>query len=143
MSIPSEVLCIVCPLGCRIGVEEKDGEFFFRGGCARGKSYAAQEVTHPCRIVTTTVRVRCGEIPRLPVRTSHPFPKDRIFDLMEFLRSFEVEAPVQRGTVLARNLLGTGIDLVATRTIRRLEREGEYSKEAEAATSRSSSWPQE
>lgn len=139
MSIPSEVLCIVCPLGCRIRVEEKDGELSFQGGCARGKSYAAQEVTHPCRVVTTTVRIRCGEIPRLPVRTSHPFPKNRIFELMEFLRSFEVEAPVKRGTVLARNLLGTGIDLVATRTIRRLEREGECLKEAGAAASQSSS----
>ncbi|MCS7241810.1 DUF1667 domain-containing protein [Candidatus Caldatribacterium sp.] len=135
----SEVLCIVCPLGCRIRVEPKDNEFSFRGGCARGRSYAAQEVTHPCRIVTTTVRIRCGEIPRLPVRTSHPFPKGRIFALMEFLRSLEVEAPVRRGEVLVRNLLGTGIDLVATRTIRRLEKEGGCSEGGEAAASQSSS----
>lgn len=129
MSTSSEVLCIVCPLGCRIGVEERGGKFSFRGGCARGKSYAEQELTHPCRILTTTVRIRKGEIPRLPVRTSRPFPKERIFDLMEFLRSFEVEAPVRRGEVLARNLLGTGIDLIATRTIRRQERGEEGSGE--------------
>lgn len=126
----SEVFCIVCPLGCRIQVKEEEGKLTFQGGCPRGKSYAEQEVTHPCRVVTTTVRVRSGEIPRLPVRTSRGFPKDRIFALMEFLRSFEVEAPVRCGEVLVRDLLGTGVDLVATRTIRRLERAEECSKEA-------------
>lgn len=128
--ISSRVLCIVCPLGCQIEVREKDGELSFYGGCARGKSYAKQEVTYPCRMVTTTVSIRGGEIPRLPVRTSRPFPKDRILALMEFLRSFEVEAPIKRGEVLFRNLLGTGIDLIATRTIHRLEKEGEGSREA-------------
>jgi len=86
-------------------------------------------VTHPCRVVTTTVRVRGGEIPRLPVRTSRPFPKDRIFELMGFLHSLEVEAPVTRGEVILRNLLGEDIDLVATRTIRRLSEPQEDSKE--------------
>jgi CxxC motif-containing protein len=128
-STVSEVLCVVCPLGCRLTVGREGEEFSIRGGCSRGKAYARQEVTHPCRVVTTTVRVRGGEIPRLPVRTSRPFPKDRIFELMGFLHSLEVEAPVTRGEVILRNLLGEDIDLVATRTIRRLSEPQEDSKE--------------
>jgi len=126
----SEVFCIVCPLGCRIGVEQGSDGLILRGGCSRGQEYARQEVTSPCRVVTTTVRIRGGEIPRLPVRTSAPFPRERIFELMEFLRTFEVAAPVRRGEVLVEDLLGTGVHLVATRTIRRLEKEGEGSEGA-------------
>ncbi len=123
----SEVFCIVCPLGCRIGVEQGPDGLVLRGGCPRGQEYARQEVTSPCRVVTTTIRILGGEIPRLPVRTSAPFPRERIFELMEFLRTFEVTAPVRRGEVLVEDLLGTGIHLVATRTIRRLEKEEEGS----------------
>ncbi len=110
---------MVCPLGCRLTVEREGKEFLIQGGCFRGKAYARQEATYPCRVVTTTICVRGGEIPRLPVRTSRPFPRDRIFELMSFLHSLEVEAPVTRGEVIVRNLLGEDIDLVATRTIRR------------------------
>lgn len=130
MSTSSEVLCTICPLGCRIVVKGGDNSLTLQGGCLRGRRYAKQEVTHPCRVVTTTVRVRGGEISRLPVRTSHPFPRDRIFELMKLLHSLEVEAPVKRGEILARDLLGTGIDLVATRTIHRLEKGEEGSRGA-------------
>ncbi len=125
----SKVLCIICPLGCSISVGERNGQRSFQGGCARGRAYAEQEVTHPCRVLTTTVRIRNGEIPRLPVRTSRPFPKELMFALVESLRSFEVEAPVKRGDVLVRNLLGTGVDLIATRTIHRQGKEEGDSKE--------------
>lgn len=114
-----ELICIVCPKGCRLEGEEKEGTVTVKGGCKRGEEYAYREVKHPCRIVTTTVPIRGGEFSRLPVRTSAPFPKKKIPDLMIFLRSLEVEAPIRVGEVVAENLLGEkGVHLLATRTVK-------------------------
>ncbi len=72
-------LCIGCPLGCRLEVDEDTAEhtvLTVRGfGCRRGREYAIQEHTAPQRIVTTTVAVRGGLWPRLPVRSSGRCPR--------------------------------------------------------------------
>lgn len=57
--------CIGCPLGCAITVTMDGGNVVSITGntCKRGSDYAAKEVTHPTRIVTSTVCVRGGSIP--------------------------------------------------------------------------------
>ena len=54
--------CIGCPLGCAITVTMDGGNVVSITGntCKRGSDYAAKEVTHPTRIVTSTVCVRGG-----------------------------------------------------------------------------------
>ena len=114
-----ELICIVCPLGCNLSVA-KDGDYVqVRGGCKRGEKYAKEEITNPRRMVTTTLRIKNGVWRRVPVRTSSPFPRDKIPELMKFLSSLELEAPQKRGNIIVKNLLGEGIDLVVTRTIER------------------------
>ena len=51
--------CINCPLGCQIEVTLDSGAVQSITGntCKRGAEYAAKEVTHPTRIVTTSVAV--------------------------------------------------------------------------------------
>ncbi len=78
-------------------------------------------MTNPRRVVTTTLRIKNGVWRRIPVRTSSPFPRDKIPELMRFLNSLEVEAPQKRGDIMVKNLLGEGVDLVVTRTIERRE----------------------
>lgn len=113
-----ELICIVCPQGCRLqGVKEGDS-LTIRGGCKRGKEYAYKEITAPCRLVTTTIPIRGGVVARLPVRTSAPFPKRRIRELMIFLKSLEVQAPITRGAIVVNDILGErGIHLLAARTV--------------------------
>ena len=55
---------------------------------------------------------------RVPVKTSEPIPKERIFDVMAEIQRQKAAAPVDCGQVLIKNILGLGADLVATRTIR-------------------------
>ncbi|HPU08382.1 MAG TPA: DUF1667 domain-containing protein [Candidatus Atribacteria bacterium] len=116
-----ELICIVCPLGCSLSVTKSDDRIRVRGGCKKGEKYVKEEITNPRRVVTTTLRIKNGVWPRVPVRTSSPFPRDKIPELMKFLSSLEVEAPQKRGEVIAKNLLGEGVDLVVTRTIERKE----------------------
>ncbi len=110
-------LCIGCPLGCRLEVEEDDGEIVaIRGfSCKRGKEYAAQEHTDPRRMVTTTVGVAGGIWPRLPVKTAFAVPKNQVRAFCEKLRGVSVTAPIAMGQVILSNILESGIDVIACR----------------------------
>lgn len=118
MDIEEKIICITCPKGCTLDVT-RDGQTVLKvkGGCKRGHEYVKRELTDPRRMVATTVRVRGGIHPLLPVATSAPFPKPRIFELMAALRAVEVSAPVRAGDLVLRDALGAGVDVVASRDI--------------------------
>jgi CxxC motif-containing protein len=111
------LICITCPMGCRLDVTVADGQVVAVEGqsCKRGLAYAHDEITAPRRVVTTTVRVEAGRHPLLPVYTDHPFPKGQIFALLEVLRRVAVRAPMQAGQVILANALDTGINILASR----------------------------
>ena len=110
-------LCIGCPLGCRLEVEDDDGRIVeIRGHqCKRGKEFARQEHRDPRRMLTTTVRIENGLWPKLPVKTSEPIPKDKVVPLCKELHKLRLRAPVRMGDVIMTDGLKTGIDVVATR----------------------------
>lgn len=113
-------LCIGCPLGCRLEVDESPlGDIIeVRGfACRKGKEYAVQEHTDPRRLVTTTVAVDGARWPRLPVRTVDTVPKDLVREVCRALEAVRVDAPVQIGDVIVADVLGTGTDVVATRDL--------------------------
>lgn len=116
-----KLTCISCPMGCEITVELVDGEVAsVRGNrCPRGEAYAREEVTDPKRVLATNVKVIGGELPLVSVKTDRPIPKRLIPQAMELIKGLSVEAPVELGQVIVRDLLGTGARLIATRTVAR------------------------
>lgn len=115
-----EMICINCPLGCILSVEQNEaGEVRVIGNtCPRGAEYGRTEATAPKRVLTSTVRIR-GEKGRVvPVKTAAPIPKEKIGACMEALKEAEVELPVQIGEVVAEDVAGTGVCVVATKGIR-------------------------
>ncbi|MDO8389566.1 MAG: DUF1667 domain-containing protein [Actinomycetota bacterium] len=113
-------LCIGCPLGCRLEVDEMvDGSGLeVRGfSCKKGKEFAAQEHTDPRRSVTTTVALSGAALTRLPVKTSGTVPKGFVRGVCVALRGVRVTAPVLCGQVVLADVLGTGVDVVATREV--------------------------
>ena len=114
----SHYLCIGCPLGCRLEVEEgPEGDIVeVRGfSCKRGKTFARQEHTDPRRMVSTTVRIDRGRWPRLPVRSRDSVPKDKVIELCRLLQTVRLTAPVRMGEVVLADALGTGVDVIASR----------------------------
>ncbi len=111
-----KILCVTCPKGCTLEVT-RDGETVvdIKPGCKRGHEYAKRELVDPRRMVATTVKVKRGVHPLLPVYTSAPFPKGKIMELMNTLRKMEVDAPVKMGAVVAENVLESGVDILASR----------------------------
>ncbi|MDI9482247.1 MAG: DUF1667 domain-containing protein [Bacillota bacterium] len=114
-----ELVCINCPIGCLMEVT-LDGDTInsVKGyKCKRGLEYARAECTNPVRIVTSTVKVRNGCLPVVPVKTEKPIPKRMILDCMKEINRCCVKAPVKIGDIIVENLLGTGINIVATGNI--------------------------
>jgi len=113
------IVCIRCPLGCRLEVELNGSEVLDVNGneCLRGVDYAKVECTAPTRTLTTTVGITGGDIRRLPVRTRGDIPKSKIIDCIEALRGLTVSAPVNMGDVILADAADTGIDIIATRRV--------------------------
>ena len=114
-----DFVCIGCPLGCNITVETDDGEIKNIAGntCPRGADYVTKELTDPRRIVTSLVRVRGGALPVVSVKTAADIPKESIMDCMKALKVIELTAPVRMGDVVAENVCGTGVNIVATASV--------------------------
>lgn len=110
-----DLICIMCPNGCHLHV---DKDLNVTGNkCPRGVAYAKQEVTHPTRVVTSTVRINSKELRVCPVKTKDPIPKEKIFDIMAAIDQVHLKTPVHIGDVIIHDVCGTGIDVVATREI--------------------------
>ena len=114
--------CIMCPMGCEMTVTLEEGKFAGVTGnsCPRGARYAETEVTDPRRMLTTTVRIRGGLLPLLPVVSADVLPKGKVTDCAAYLRNVIVEAPVKAGDVIVPDILGLGVDIVASRDMARL-----------------------
>lgn len=110
-----ELICIVCPKGCHLKVDEEKDYSVTGNGCPRGAEYGRIELTNPTRVLTSTVRCIGGPHPRCSVKTDRPIPKGLIFDCMRVLDSITLTAPVKIGQVVVENVCGTGANFVATR----------------------------
>ena len=62
--------------------------------CPRGPNYAHDEVVAPKRMLTSTLQVKGGLLPLLPVVSKTTLPKERILDCAAALRQIAVKAPV-------------------------------------------------
>jgi CxxC motif-containing protein len=95
-----------------------DGTMAVRGnGCSRGADYAVKEFTNPTRVTTSTVRIKGAAFARLPVKTDRDIPKDAVFKAVRLLDDLTVNAPVKCGDIILPNILNTGANFVATRTL--------------------------
>ena len=114
-----EIICTVCPRGCHIMVEG-DGEKVLTAegySCKRGLEYANTEYAHPVRILTTLVKIAGVQNDLLPVRSNKPLPKESLFACMEQIRAAAVKLPVKRYDVIIADICGTGVDIVATKSV--------------------------
>ena len=112
---PDEMVCILCPRGCRISRAHPE-----KGGkCPKGKDYAIAELEDPRRTLTTTVRLEGTGTAvwpdrLLPVRSREPLPKDLWSEAMKQIRRLSVKGPVGEGQILLDSICDTGIPLVAS-----------------------------
>ena len=122
--------CILCPIGCELEVTRVGDNLEVRGNeCDKGLDFAADEVLHPKRNLATSVPARteagaAGTFPAagttarmISVRLTAGVPRDMIFPILAEIAKLRPPLPVRRGQVLIANALGSGVDVIATRTI--------------------------
>lgn len=118
-----ELICIVCPKGCHLKVDEENGYAVTGNSCPRGAEYGKKELVNPTRVITSTVKVEGGALRRVSVKTSGDIPKKDIFRAMALLDGVSIKAPVAIGDVVVKDLLGLGVDFVATKNVPCAEKE--------------------
>jgi len=116
-----EFICIVCPRGCRVVVD--DNMNISGNQCKRGEIYVRNELSNPTRILTTTVKTIYPEIPRASVKTSEPIPKGLLMEAMKEINKVTIEKEMKIGDVVIENILNTNVNIVLTKEIKRKEEE--------------------
>ena len=116
------ITCILCPNGCELEVGW-DGEPTAQSVevlgnlCAKGTSYALDELTHPERTLTTSVRVRGGVQRLASVKTVSPIPRETVVAARELLQPIVLNAPVAIGQIIIEDVAGTGVQVIVTRAV--------------------------
>ena len=116
-----ELICICCPKGCHLKVNIDENKVS-GNSCKRGAEYGLNEVTNPVRVITTTVKVEDGVLPVVPVKTKEPIPKGLNFQCMKEINKIEtLKKYFQDTDIIIKNVLGTGVDIVACRDVSSLK----------------------
>ncbi|MDA3937964.1 MAG: DUF1667 domain-containing protein [Spirochaetia bacterium] len=115
-----DMICISCPMGCRISAEwGKENIITVTGNkCQRGDVYGKEEILSPRRVVTATLNINSSWLGRLPVMTTGTLPKEFIDSLLNKIYKFDLDVPIVRNDIIIKNISNTGIDLIATRSVR-------------------------
>lgn len=108
--------CVVCPIGCSIEatLDDQGNVLNVTGNtCPRGKNYAMSELTHPVRTLTSTVFSEDGQ--KVPVRTSSPLSKEKMFEAMDVIHKTKIKLPAHRGDVIFDPFIEEGVQLIVTK----------------------------
>lgn len=122
MNNEKKITCLVCPISCKIIVrtDRKHFKILNENKCKRGIEYARNEALDPRRMLTSSVFVENGNWPLVSVKSSKTVPKEKIFSILEEIKKKKVFAPVKLGQIIIKNVANTKIDIVATKSIKKL-----------------------
>ncbi|MGA2479060.1 MAG: DUF1667 domain-containing protein [Spirochaetia bacterium] len=114
---PVELVCIACPIGCRLTVTtQPDGGALVAGNrCPRGEVYGREELLSPRRVVTAVVPTDSYQFPFAPVRTDTPLARGMVGTLLRRLYATKVSLPIRQGDVLIESF--EGVRVLFTRSL--------------------------
>lgn len=113
-----QLVCIICPMGCRLTAEIEDGKAVSISGqsCKRGEEYARQEAETPLRVLTGNMKAQGCPQP-FSVRTDKPVPRDKLLACALELKQHRPAPPIAMGDIVIKDILGTGCDVIATQDL--------------------------
>lgn len=119
ITMKKNLICIVCPAGCRLFAEKEDsGKISVSGNkCPKGSEYAMKELSNPERIVTAVVKTDSEELPYIPVRTDKAISRDLVSSLLKTIYSMNVNVPVRRGDILIKDFQSSGVNVIFSRCL--------------------------
>lgn len=112
-----ELICIVCPKGCHLKVDESNNYAVTGNSCERGVEYGKNELINPVRVLTSTVKIEGAIHKRCPVKTSDHIPKGKMFEVAKALDSVIIKSPVMVGDIIIENVAETGVNIISTKSM--------------------------
>ena len=98
-SMLKEMVCITCPIGCHLTIRQDGEEIEVSGNtCPKNAIYH-----------------------QIPVISSAPIPFDKIEETMKLLKEVVVTAPVHEKDIIVKDIFGLGIDMIASRSMKRVD----------------------
>jgi CxxC motif-containing protein len=114
------VKCSICPVGCRLEIRHKNGDIKVTGNrCGRGLEYAAGYNSADSAFLRGRCLLENGPLGRLPVVSSAPVPQALVDEMLAVIQQTSVSAPVEKGQIVIKNILGSGIDVLSQRRVGR------------------------
>ena len=112
-----KLICIKCPKGCVLSIVIEDKKIISVTGndCSKAIEYAHAEIENPMRILTTTVKASGLDLKMVPVRTEKPISLNQLKKVLLELQKITLTYPVEDGKVIISDILGLGVDVMATR----------------------------
>ncbi len=113
-----KILCVVCPLGCKLLVDIEGDSVSVEGNkCSKGVDFAHSEIVESKRNLATSIPIDGQVFSMLSVRLSRVIPLRLFSNVLSEIASLRPETPIHRGQVLIHNVSNTGVDVIATRTV--------------------------
>ncbi len=110
------LICIACPIGCSLTVTKDDKQVIVNGNsCQKGEVFGIQEMIDPKRMLTTTILTDLGQL--LPVISTSTISKKLLLDAIEILKTKCVKTPIKQGDIIIENILNTGVNMIASKTM--------------------------
>ncbi|KNZ41541.1 DUF1667 domain-containing protein [Acetobacterium bakii] len=113
--------CTTCPSECVITVTKQGKDTLSIEGytCKRGLKFAQKELTAPERTLTSTMIMMLGQQEFLiPVKSAQPIPKRSMVAAMNEIKRSKLQHACKRGDVLISDICGSGVDIVACKSIK-------------------------
>lgn len=118
----TEITCVCCSNGCVVSVDETNGNAVSGNRCSNGKAYAIHQLTNPKRQVNASLPIANGDVDHIDVKTDRAVKLEHLDNILAELKEMHLEAPIYVSQVLIHDIAGTGANLVACRTVQRVEK---------------------
>ena len=73
----TNLICITCPKGCHLTVDEENDYKVTGNACPRGAEYGRNEMLHPVRVITSTVKIEVRTLRGCRSRLTARLPRRR------------------------------------------------------------------
>ena len=114
-----KMTCIMCPVGCELTVEQTpDGVCVSGNRCVKGIEFATEELLDPKRNLATSLPINGTVFKTVSVRLNQRVSRKMLDAILAEIRHLHLSPPVKCGDVLITDILGTGADVIATRTVK-------------------------
>lgn len=112
------MICELCKINCILKIIKNNEEIKVSGNqCEDGIGFGIEKIESKKAVLSTVVRLKGGKQQILPVKTRGDVEKTLFIEISKALSRVYVGTPVKIGEIICKNILNTGIDVIAAKNV--------------------------